>query len=269
MSTLTFKKLIWDYYKKHGRNLPWRRTRDPYRILVSEIMLQQTQVVRVIPKYQVFLKRFPTFSKLAYTQLGDVLKTWQGLGYNRRAKYLWTTAQQVIMEHGGKLPSDPAILQKLPGIGPNTAGALVAFAFNKPVVFIETNIRSVFIHEFFKNKRFITDKDILLLIERTCPAEPRRSREWYYALMDYGAMLKATKPNPSRRSVHHSRQSQFEGSNRQLRGAIIRILAATHDTTAAELTQLIDFPMRRIKISLTRLTKEGLIASAYGRYRLA
>ena len=145
----------------------------------------------------------------------------------------------------------------------------MAFAFNKPVVFIETNIRSVFIHEFFKNKRFITDKDILLLIERTCPAEPRRSREWYYALMDYGAMLKATKPNPSRRSVHHSRQSQFEGSNRQLRGAIIRILAATHDTTAAELTQLIDFPMRRIKISLTRLTKEGLIASAYGRYRLA
>ena len=232
-------------------------------------MLQQTQVTRVIPKYKEFLKRFPNFDALARAPLSDVLKAWQGLGYNRRAKYLWTTAQQVIMEHGGKLPSDPAVLQKLPGVGPNTAGALVAFAFNKPVVFIETNIRSVFIHEFFKNRRVITDKDILPLIERTCPAEPRRSREWYYALMDYGAMLKATKPNPSRRSSHHSRQSQFEGSNRQLRGAIIRILAATHDTTAAELTQLIDFPMRRIKISLTRLTKEGLIASAYGRYRLA
>ena len=255
------------FYKAHGRDLPWRRTRDPYKILVSEIMLQQTQVSRVIPKYREFLKQFPNLRALARAQLADVLKVWQGLGYNRRAKYLWLAAQTVEKEYRGKLPADPTLLQKLPGIGANTAGAIMAFAFNKPVVFIETNIRSVFIHEFFKRFPKIHDRIIKGSIEKTL--DVRNPRRWYYALMDYGAMLKTTGQNPSRKSAHHVWQAKFEGSNRQVRGAIIRILVARSAVTAHEFGKLLDFPKQRIKMSLIQLTKESLIASEYGTYRLA
>jgi A/G-specific adenine glycosylase len=262
-----FKEKIWKYYRTNGRILPWRKTYDPYKILVSEIMLQQTQVARVIPKYKEFLGRFPNITSLAGARLADVLKTWQGLGYNRRAKYLYQIAQKVVKDHKGKLPSEARLLEELPGIGPNTAGAIMAFAFNKPVVFIETNIRSVFIHEFFKMSLKIHDRIIKGHIAKTL--DKTNPREWYYALMDYGAMLKTTKPNPNRASAHHTRQSRFEGSDRQIRGAIIRELIRHEALRLAELAQLIDFPVRRIKMNLNQLTKEGLIVSAYGQYRLA
>lgn len=274
-----FKKTILDFYKERGRDLPWRppslklrrdkKTLDPYKILVSEMMLQQTQVSRVIPKYTEFLKHFPTFGILAKAPLAEVLKTWQGLGYNRRAKYLHQTAQKITSDYGGILPANLVLLQELPGIGSGTAGALLAFAFNMPVVFIETNIRSVFIHEFFTNDPVASLHDRILMqyIEKTL--DRKNTREWYYALMDYGAMLKATISNPSRRSAHHSTQSRFEGSNRQIRGAIIRALTQKPTINRAELAQLIDFPLQRIKMNLIQLTKEGLIVSVSGRYRLA
>ena len=183
----TFRNTIYDHYHRHGRDLPWRRTRNPYRVLVSEIMLQQTQVDRVIEKYGLFLSSFPDFQTLAAASVKDVLRLWQGLGYNRRALGLKALAERVVTQHRGRLPSDPDKLIALPGIGKYTAGAVGAFAFNKPVVFMDTNIRRVFIHTFFKDQDLIEDAHILPLVEQTLDASDPRS--WYNALMDYGAML--------------------------------------------------------------------------------
>lgn len=183
-------------------------------------MLQQTQVERVIPYYERFIKTFPTFTALAQARTKDVLLLWQGLGYNRRALNLQKLAQVVVSKHEGKLPATFEGLDALPGIGKGTAGSLSAFVFNKPVPFIETNIRRVFIHHFFKNRQEVCDDEILKLVEKTLPA--RRAKEWYYALMDYGSHLGKKVENPNRKSAHYGRQSRFEGSNRQLRGAILR-----------------------------------------------
>ena len=131
------------WYRDNARDLPWRRTRDPYRILVSEVMLQQTQVDRVIPKYFAFLDFFPTFEALAAAPTADVIRAWSGLGYNRRAVNLQRTAQAVVDEYGGKMPSDQVQLRDLPGIGPYTAGAIACFAFEQDVGFFDTNIRRV------------------------------------------------------------------------------------------------------------------------------
>ena len=145
-----FRKEIWAYYRRAGRgDLPWRHTRDPYAILISEIMLQQTQVVRATEYYKKFLKRFPNFRSLARAKTGDVLAAWQGLGYNRRAMFFKRTAEIVVEQYGGRLPHTRAALESLPGIGRGTSGSLMAFAFNEPEIFIETNIRRVFIHFFF------------------------------------------------------------------------------------------------------------------------
>lgn len=218
----SFQSFIWDFYKQEGRTFPWRNIQDPYGVVVSEIMLQQTQTYRVEPKYERFLLAFPSFELLAQATLRDVLTLWQGLGYNRRGMYLHQIGQKVVFEYGGILPADPAILTTFPGIGPNTAGSICAFAFNKPVVFIETNIRAVFIHTFFKDQTDVTDKQLMPLIEQT--VDRRNPREWYYALMDYGVLLKKKLKNPSRKSAHHTIQSRFEGSDRQIRGMILRYL---------------------------------------------
>src|SRR3990167_8662088 len=162
-----FKKTIWDYYKKNKRDLPWRGTTDPYKIVVSEVMLQQTQVARVVQKYAEFIKVFPTFNSLAAASKEEVLRLWQGMGYNRRALYLKALSTIVIDDHKGRLPNEPNILMKLPAIGSATAGSIAAFAFNKPTVFLETNIRRVFLHFFFQGKKQVSDKDILPLVEKT------------------------------------------------------------------------------------------------------
>ena len=224
MTPATFQRTILTYYRAHGRTtIPWRKTHDPYKILVSEIMLQQTQVSRVLLKYKSFLQKFPTVDTLAAAPLADVLREWQGLGYNRRGMYLKKCAEIVVKDFGGKFPKDLKILKSLPGIGPATAGDILAFAWNLPAVVIETNIRSVFIHFFFKDRTGISDKEILPFIERTLPSG--NIREWYYALMDYGAYLKTSeKTNPSRRSKHHTKQSRFEGSHRQKRAALLKLL---------------------------------------------
>lgn len=217
-----FQQLIWSYYQHNRREFPWRETTNPYHIVISEVMLQQTQTHRVIEKYLQFIAAFPDFPTLAQVSLREVLSCWQGLGYNRRGMYLQQVAQKVMNDHAGALPTDPEILKTFPGIGPNTAGSICAFAFNKPTIFIETNIRAVFIHFFFKNRGEVKDAELRPLIEQAVDQE--NPREWYYALMDYGVMLKKHLPNPSRRSAHHIQQSKFEGSERQIRGLILKAL---------------------------------------------
>jgi A/G-specific adenine glycosylase len=223
-----FQTEILNYYQDFGRHdLPWRQPDakngyDSYKILVSEIMLQQTQVGRVIEKYQQFLCRFPSVEDLAVAELADVLRQWSGLGYNRRAKYLHETAR-VLMNAGNSLPDTQEALVKLPGIGPNTAGAILAYAFNKPSVFIETNIRTVYINYFFQAGQIVTDQAILELVALSLGAI--NPRQWYWALMDYGSYLKRTIGNPNSASKHYTKQSKFEGSRRQIRGQVVRLLS--------------------------------------------
>lgn len=217
-----FKAKLREFYKNNKRDFPWRKTDNPYKILVSEIMLQQTQTGRVIEKYARFLKAFPTFSHLAHAPQNTVLKEWQGLGYNRRALYLQRTARTVCEKYNGILPSLKEELVTLPGVGPNTAGAVIAFAFNKPAVFIETNIRRVFIHEFFREKEGVADKELYPFIEASL--DTKNPRDFYYALMDYGVYLGKAGTNPNRKSKHYKTQTTFEGSVRQMRGKILKLL---------------------------------------------
>jgi len=252
-----FRAKIYQHYAVHGRPMPWRSSQDPYHILVSEIMLQQTQVERVVPKYERFITIFPDFFSLAQAPLRDVLTVWQGLGYNRRALALHTIGQQVVHEYSGKLPDSQEILQTFPGVGPATAGAICAFAFNQPTVFIETNIRRVFIHCFFPGRNGIKDKEILPLVERTL--DTSQPRTWYFALMDYGAMLKEMSTNPNRRSAHHSRQPPFEGSNRQIRGLILRLLLENSAATEGELLRAVGGSPDLVKRIISQLIDEGFI----------
>lgn len=257
MDDVAFRKLVTGYWKKHGRHdLPWRKTADPYAILVSEVMLQQTQVPRVVLKFRAFLRTFPTFRALADAPVSAVLRAWQGLGYNRRALMLQRCAQAVVRDHGGRLPADYDALRALPGIGPYTAGALLAFAFNKPHPVIETNIRRIFIHHYFPRVRSVADGRILPLVERTLDrAHPRR---WYSALMDYGTHLAETLPNPNRRSRHHVRQAAFEGSVRQVRGGILKVLLEGGPMTRAKLAAAVGHD-GRLDAILARLEREGFI----------
>lgn len=222
MTPQRFRTLVLKHYREHGRHdLPWRKTHDPYRILVSEIMLQQTQVDRVIPYYTVFLKRYPTARALAAAPLGDVLTLWQGLGYNRRAKMLHQAAQAVVREHKGQVPIDVGALERLPGIGPYTARAVAAFAGNQDVVFVETNIRTAAIHHFFPHGS-VEDTQLTPILERALPKG--NAREWYSALMDYGSYLKRQGIRLNSRTKGYVKQSTFKGSNREVRGALIRRL---------------------------------------------
>lgn len=222
MDLQLFRNTVFEFYLKNRRPLLWRETHNPYAILVSEVMLQQTQAERVTPKYEMFIAKFPTWEALAAATTPDLLAVWQGLGYNRRALSLRSAAQKVVTEYGGELPADYEKILALPGVGPYTAGAVLAFSFQKGVPIIETNIRRVFIHHFFADQTDVTDKEILPLVEKTLDNE--NAREWYYALMDYGSWLAKQTPNPNRRSAHYSKQSRFEGSDRQVRGHILRVL---------------------------------------------
>lgn len=262
-----FVRVVWEYYERHGRrSLPWRHTHNPYRILVSEIMLQQTQVERVIPKYREFLRHFPTLKTLAHASLGDVLRVWQGLGYNRRAKMLHACARTVVTERKGRLPTTHSALMELPGIGHYTAGAVMAFAWNQPLPVIETNIRSVYLHHFFTDATDVPDSALMPYIERTL--DTTRVREWYYALMDYGVYVKKTVGNPNSRSKHHVVQSTFKGSDREIRGAILRALLHM-EMTRQSLHQALPFEDVRVDAQLECLTKEGMIMKVWrGRYAL-
>jgi A/G-specific adenine glycosylase len=236
-----FQKIIYDFYTSNKRDFIWRENITPYKILVSEIMLQQTQTTRVIPKFENWLLQFPDFASLAQASNHDVLSAWQGLGYNRRGLALGKIAQIVIADHSGQLPNDPIILQTFPAIGPNTAGSICAFAFNNPIVFIETNIRTIYTDTFFKGQREISDKQLLPLIAQTI--DKNNAREWYYALMDYGVYLKQNLPRINAASKHYTRQSQFIGSKRQVRGAIIKILTQLKQVDYETLLELLIFEL--------------------------
>ncbi|OQA35740.1 MAG: putative A/G-specific adenine glycosylase YfhQ [Candidatus Dependentiae bacterium ADurb.Bin331] len=252
-----FKKTIWHYFHTQGRTFSWRKTTDPYLIVVSEIMLQQTQTFRVEPKFENFTAHFPTFQTLATAPFSEVLRCWKGLGYNRRALALQKIAQEVVHNYNGILPNDPEILDSFPGIGPATAASICAFAFNKPTIFIETNIRAVFIHFFFQNQTKITDAQIYPLVAQT--VDEHNPRNWYYALMDYGVLLKKMYPNPSRKSAHHTKQSTFEGSNRQIRGLILQALLEQASCTFEQLCCAINRDKNKIAEMLNELIKDKLI----------
>jgi A/G-specific adenine glycosylase len=220
-------------------------------------MLQQTQVDRVMGKYGDFLAKFPDFETLAQAPWPEVLAVWQGMGYNRRALALKRLAQAVMEDWGGTLPTGVEDLRSLPGIGPATAGALRAFAFELPVVFIETNIRRVFLHFFFAEKENVTDREILPLVAETL--DRKRVRDWYYALMDYGSELKKTGPNPNRRSAHYARQSPFNGSNREVRGRILKTLLGAPGFSVGELAQAMGISPARTEAALEQLLAEGFV----------
>ncbi len=262
-----FQKLIYHYYQEHGRIFPWRMTHNPYYILISEIMLQQTQTERVIQKYEQFIDSFPDFSSLAEVPLRKILKIWQGLGYNRRAIALKRIAQTVMTRFHGNLPSSLEELTTLPGIGRATASAICAFAFNQPVVFIETNIRRVFIHHFFQNRNSVNDTEILPLVEKTL--DTSNPRKWYFALMDYGVTIKKERPNPNRRSAHYQKQIRFEGSNRQIRGMILRTLTMEAWISQREIAKRLGIDPERLKKNLIQLQKEGFLKKRGNRFAIA
>lgn len=262
-----FQSIILNYYYEHGRKFPWRETRNPYEILVSEIMLQQTQTERVIAKYSQWLKRFPLVEDVAKAPLQEILFLWSGLGYNRRARFLHEACKKICIDYKGIFPDTATELKKLPGIGEYTSGAVSCFAFNNPEIFIETNIRSIFIFFFFPHEPFISDKEIFPLIEKTIYRE--NPRIWYYALMDYGAVLKKKIKNPNRKSAHYTKQSKFEGSLRQARGAVLRQLVKNPDGLDLQhikVVEKIDYML--LEDAAVKLCSEGLIYQDSDIYRI-
>ncbi len=295
-SIARFRNEIYRFYREQGRDLPWRKTRNSYHILVSEMMLQQTQVDRVLKKYEPFLAVFPDFASLAAAPLPSILAVWSGLGYNRRAIALKKCAEQVVFRMGGSLPDSMEELIMLPGIGRATASAILTFSFNRPTVFIETNIRMVFIHFFFPNDENISDRDIIPMVKATL--DNANPREWYYALMDYGSMLKKKLGNLNRRSSHYAKQPPFKGSNRQLRGLLLQkilsplsvskeisfrvneeytnygvhqkrsVLSVDYLFSDPEVRRTASGDLSRVRRALQSLEKDGFIRKAGGGYAI-
>jgi len=274
-----FQTVVWDFYSKNKRDFPWRQTKDPYKILVSEIMLQQTQAPRVVDYYKKWLKRFPDIQSLASASFAQIYPFWQGLGYNRRALALQKLAKKVTQKYQGKLPLSIPLLEELPGVGPYTARAVSIFAHNRPITCLETNIRRVFIHHFFFDRRslgeggseseLVTDKDILEIAKQALPAG--KARQWHWALMDYGAYLKSVVKNPNRRHKNYSVQSKFEGSLRQIRGSALRILSVgtMEEKELFEcLKKATGQTKERVKKVILALEKEGLIRADKNGYSL-
>jgi len=262
-----FQEIVWEYYRAHQRkNLPWRQNIDDinfgYRVLVSEMMLQQTQVNRVIDKFNQWMEVFPTISSLANASFDEVLSAWSGLGYNRRAKYLQESAILLLNEFDGHIPREVSKLVALPGIGQATAAAIVVYAFNLPLVFIETNIRAVFIHHFFRYTTQVSDAQLVPLIEQSM--DRVNPREWYWALMDYGSFLKQSVGNISKNSMHYTKQSKFEGSARQLRGSVLKLLLVK-ESTLRDLQESTFFD-ERLETILATLESEKLIKKTGVKY---
>jgi len=255
-----FKEIIWDKARELYRGMPWRDNTDPYYVLVSELMLQQTQVDRVIPKFELFMETFPTVKDLADAPLSDVLITWSGLGYNRRAKFLHAAAKKIEADFGGTIPDTYDALVSLPGIGPNTAGAILTYSFNQPVVFIETNVRTVYFHHFFEDQPLVTDKELKVLVEQTIDQE--HPREWYWGLMDYGSYLKKQGSGRIDKSSHYKKQAPLKGSAREVRGLILKALSHK-DYALDELKS--EMPQdERFELAMKALIAEGFIAETDG-----
>ncbi|GHV67819.1 endonuclease III [Spirochaetia bacterium] len=263
-----FKKAVYDHYKKEGRSFPWRENTDPWGILVSELMLQQTQTERVMVYWTRWMKKWPTAEALHKATLEEALKEWNGLGYNRRCRFVKDCARIVTTKLNGQLPRKPYDLIALPGIGPYTAGAIACFAYNFPSVFIETNIRAAVIHFFFQDEAEVEDRQLVPILEEAL--DRRDPRTWYWALMDYGAALKKLTPNPNRRSAHYSRQNPFEGSFRQIRGSLVRSLLAGGPLSAGDLRKKMDIKADEEDIykALDSLKDDFLVAEKAGVYQI-
>jgi len=264
-----FQNALQPYLHKKRREMPWRfpetdGTFDPYKIMVSEIMLQQTQVNRVASKFEEFLRTFPDVQSLAKAEFTTVMKVWSGLGYNRRAKYLHESAREIVKHHHGNIPKTRNLLTRLPGIGQNTAAAICVYAYNQPEIFIETNIRTVFIHHFFKDQTAVRDKDIAPLISQVL--DTKSPREFYWALMDYGTYLKSAEGNVSKRSTHYIKQSAFQGSRRQIRGKVLKLLI-DGPVQKQQLISSLDDP--RVADVLQELAHEGLISQNGRLYQIS
>ena len=264
MTENDFQTLLHQKGVKLYRDMPWRRDTRPYYVLVSELMLQQTQVARVIPKFEAFIKRFPDEKTLAAATLAEVLGLWQGLGYNRRAKYLHDSAKMIRNELDGAFPDTEAALLKLPGVGKNTAGALLAYAYNQPSIFVETNIRTVFIHHFFADDFGVHDRQIAELLDATIDRE--HPREFYWALMDYGTWLKQQGIRTNHKSQHYKKQSALAGSVREMRGRIVKTLQSTA-LSDAELSTAVNAD-ERYEHAIRGLQRDGLIQRRRGVWQL-
>jgi len=245
--------------------MPWRDNTEPYYVLVSELMLQQTQVDRVIPKFEIFMHTFPDVTALAQAPLADVLTVWSGLGYNRRAKFLHEAAKKVLEEFNGTIPSTYDELVSLPGIGPNTAGAILAYSFNQPVTFIETNVRTVYFHHFFEDQASVTDKELKEIVGQTVDKE--HPREWYWAMMDYGSFLKKQGVGRNSKSSHYKKQAPLAGSLREVRGLILKALAVEEASYIQLEAAMPHDP--RFAVAIEALLREGLVAQTAGRLHLS
>ena len=253
-----FRRIIRSFYREHGRAFPWRNIKNPYRILVSEVMLQQTQTSRVLERYPMFLRQFPTVKALARAPLQEVLSLWEGMGYYRRARNLHASAQAICADWNGRIPRTAEGLRTLPGIGEYTAAAVSAFAFNISVPMIETNIRSVYLHTFFQDKLDVQDSEIMNLIQETMDcANPR---DWFYALMDVGVVIKRLYPSINKSSRHYSRQSPYVGSSRELAAKILRsVVGESSGTSIESLSRILQVESHRIQEQVARLVKDRLL----------
>lgn len=252
----SFQEVVWDYFRSHERSMPWRDDPSAYNVLVSELMLQQTQVSRVMTKFDEFMTRFPDIVSLAEASLSDVLVVWSGLGYNRRAKFLHEAAKMVVSDYGGKIPSTHDALVSLPGVGANTAGAIMAYAYDQPVTYVETNIRTVLFHHFYTDTtNTVSDKELLVLSAQLL--DHAHPREWYWALMDYGTHLKKSAGGRLDSSKHYKKQSALAGSPREMRGRIVRALTSgpllsTQLRTAVKADE-------RYEVAIEGLIAEGMV----------
>lgn len=264
MNTIEFQELIWQKGNELYRSMPWRDDTRGYYVLVSELMLQQTQVDRVIPKFMTFIKKFPDEATLAKASLAEVLTLWSGLGYNRRAKFLHEAAKMIVSHYEGDFPDTKETLISLPGVGKNTAGAILTYTFNQAVVFIETNIRTVYFEHFFKEGAQVSDDELTKVVEETIDRE--HPREFYWALMDYGTWLKKQGAGRLDQSKHYKKQSPLKGSVREVRGQIIRMLTEK-DWSFFEVENAFRGDARFDK-ALDGLLADGLIEKTNGKLHL-
>lgn len=263
-----FQEIIWERGRQLYRDMPWRQNTEPYWVLVSEIMLQQTQVDRVVPKFEAFIATFPTIQALAGAALAEVLALWSGLGYNRRARFLHEAAKMIVHEYKGAFPATQQQLMTLPGVGVNTAGAILAYSFNIPAVYIETNVRTVYFYHFFEHEAAVSDTTLRAHCEQTIDTE--HPREWYWALMDYGSYLKKQGAGANAKSKHYKKQSPLKGSVREVRGQIIKQLTAQQNSTLpyAELAKEFGADTR-FTPALEGLQRDGLVVISREAVQLA
>jgi A/G-specific adenine glycosylase len=297
MEIAEFREIVLSHYRQAGRKFPWRFA-DPWGVMVSEFMLQQTRTERVIPYWENWMKLWSQPKALADASMEAALRAWSGLGYNRRCRYLKDSAAIIAGENNGRVPETPQALLLRPGVGPYMSAAIACFAYNFPAVFIETNIRSAVIHNFFPNRNDVRDSEIIPILEAAleCSApqprpqvvepevrgsllapqprpqvegSPLEPRTWHYALMDYGAFLKKTTTNPSRRSAHYTRQSPFSGSFRQARGKVIKALVSIGRCGAEELKRASGLEEEKLYEVLEKLKKESFVAEDGGVYSIS